>query len=502
MARRKTLAEELAELATPQPTAEADFEADELAEGPILDDIDFDLEQEQQPTRKAKEKKARLRADIDLQGAAYSGKRTSRAAAFGAASSSGESAVDSEADAHSTDAEVNSEAAEGGDGGASSSADGSSDSGSEAGTSHDSDDDNDNGSGLDANQSPVAGNHQEDEAAELERQYAEAAAQDQIALADMKDRTSRERTKGLAVLHQKQLWDQNLQMRILLQRCLQAANRLPCGSTHTWALGQDPILAESYAGLIGSASETIDELLTLHTALVEQHPAAQEVVLAGTVASGKRNREEEEQDGEEEVSVLKWRRIDEEYRKLILFRDASVDRWHRKTMLISGAGAAKGNLRALNQSVSSQVALLMKNPTKLARRSGVSAEQRPRVLCQPAKPMAQPVSPTGRHSATAGASTSPVGEEEEQDLEAFDDGEFYAQLLKEFLDSSGGAAGSAFHPQGKKKRKQVDRRASKGRKLRYHIQDKLVNFMAPVEQPGHDIATQLFGSLFGGSQHK
>ena len=55
--------------------------------------------------------------------------------------------------------------------------------------------------------------------------------------------------------------------------------------------------------------------------------------------------------------------------------------------------------------------------------------------------------------------------------------------------------------QGKKKRKQVDRRASKGRKLRYHIQDKLVNFMAPVEQAGHEIAAQLFGSLFGGSQH-
>ena len=54
--------------------------------------------------------------------------------------------------------------------------------------------------------------------------------------------------------------------------------------------------------------------------------------------------------------------------------------------------------------------------------------------------------------------------------------------------------------QGKKKRKQVDRRASKGRKLRYHVQDKLVNFMAPVEQAGHEIAAQLFGSLFGGPQ--
>lgn len=114
----------------------------------------------------------------------------------------------------------------------------------------------------------------------------------------------------------------------------------------------------------------------------------------------------------------------------------------------AGAGAVKGNLRALNQSVSSQVALLMKNPTKLARRTGVSAEQRPRVLCQPAKPVAE--SSTGKQSATAGTLASPAGEEEEQDLEAFDDGEFYAQLLKEFLDSSGGAvgvAGSALYPQ-------------------------------------------------------
>lgn len=54
--------------------------------------------------------------------------------------------------------------------------------------------------------------------------------------------------------------------------------------------------------------------------------------------------------------------------------------------------------------------------------------------------------------------------------------------------------------QGKKNRKQVDRRASKGRKLRYHVQEKLVNFMAPVEQAGHELAVQLFTSLFGGSK--
>ena len=181
-----------------------------------------------------------------------------------------------------------------------------------------------------------AGHTQEaDEAAELERQYTEAAAQDEIALADMKDRSSKERTKGFAVLHQKQLWDQNLQMRILLQRCLQAANCMPYGAAHSSTLAANQTLARSYAALVSSASDTIDEMLLLHSALVKQHPAAQQVVSA---SAGKRGREEEQEEEEEEgdVSARKWRRIDEEYRKLVPFRDASVDRWHRKTMLISG----------------------------------------------------------------------------------------------------------------------------------------------------------------------
>lgn len=123
----------------------------------------------------------------------------------------------------------------------------------------------------------------------------------------------------------------------------------------------------------------------------------------------------------------------------------------------AGAGAVKANLRALNQSVSSQVALLMKNPTKLARRSGVTTEQRPRVLCQMAQPLAEPAArpmetPAELLQSGFAKDASAAGEEEELDLEAFDDGEFYAQLLKEFLDSSGGAtgvSGSALYPQVK-----------------------------------------------------
>lgn len=51
----------------------------------------------------------------------------------------------------------------------------------------------------------------------------------------------------------------------------------------------------------------------------------------------------------------KWARINAAYGRFAPYRDASMDRWHRKTMLMTGTGAMRNNLRALNQSLSSQV---------------------------------------------------------------------------------------------------------------------------------------------------
>jgi protein AATF/BFR2 len=52
--------------------------------------------------------------------------------------------------------------------------------------------------------------------------------------------------------------------------------------------------------------------------------------------------------------------------------------------------------------------------------------------------------------------------------------------------------------QVQKKRKAVDRRASKGRKIRYTVIDKLVNFMVPVDMhPDNSRVASLFSNLFG-----
>lgn len=93
-------------------------------------------------------------------------------------------------------------------------------------------------------------------------------------------------------------------------------------------------------------------------------------------------------------------------------------------------------------------------------------------------------------------------EEEDQ----LDDSKVYQQLLKDFVahtaTTSSGAANrlkTAKSPQNTKK--QVDRRASKGRKIRYKEIPKLVNFTFPLSRPNASGLDQdeWFQSLFGGA---
>lgn len=97
-----------------------------------------------------------------------------------------------------------------------------------------------------------------------------------------------------------------------------------------------------------------------------------------------------------------------------------------------------------------------------------------------------------------------------EDPAIYDDADFYQLLLKELVDqrtSDTGAGGAdASVPTVRwtaikeaKTRKQVDRRASKGRKLRFTVHEKLQNFMAPEDRKGWEgeAIDRLFGTLFG-----
>ncbi|KAF9161503.1 hypothetical protein DFQ26_004496 [Actinomortierella ambigua] len=93
------------------------------------------------------------------------------------------------------------------------------------------------------------------------------------------------------------------------------------------------------------------------------------------------------------------------------------------------------------------------------------------------------------------------------DEEIFDDTDFYQQLLRELIESrmvdnddptAMGMRWAALR-QSKQSKKAVDTKASKGRRLRYHVHDKLQSFMAPVPAGTwhEEMTEELFSSLLG-----
>lgn len=90
----------------------------------------------------------------------------------------------------------------------------------------------------------------------------------------------------------------------------------------------------------------------------------------------------------------------------------------------------------------------------------------------------------------------------------YDDADFYGLLLQSLLEqrsadsvaASAGAVDVSFQMRREAKtKKNVDTKASKGRKLRYTVHEKLQNFMAPEDRSlwGERQTDELFGSLFG-----
>lgn len=113
------------------------------------------------------------------------------------------------------------------------------------------------------------------------------------------------------------------------------------------------------------------------------------------------------------------------------------------------------------------------------------------------------------------------GEDEEPEAfehqaSKFDDSIFYQSLLRDLITSrsatssvannlSGALLPHKLHPSGNRENKKIiDTKASKGRKIRYTVHEKLQNFMAAEGDTGRDTAmwtergkNEFFGSLFG-----
>ncbi|CAO1627097.1 unnamed protein product [Jaminaea pallidilutea] len=151
----------------------------------------------------------------------------------------------------------------------------------------------------------------------------------------------------------------------------------------------------------------------------------------------------------------------------------------------SSSGGSSG-LKALNQSINRQIASAMagEGGERLVDRTRRYRGQGSRIGKQSAE-MASGDSTTSTDASKA---------LNVEDVETFDDSDFYSWLLRSFIDSAnqagmgqgdgnavdGGGSAQLFHPRTNTKTKGIDTRASKGRKLRYDIIEKVANFMPRI----------------------
>ncbi|XP_041054084.1 protein AATF [Carcharodon carcharias] len=332
-----------------------------------------------------------------------------------------------------------------------------------------------------------------------------------------KEKVAEEVEKGQSVKNQIALWDQILEGRIRLQKALLTANQLPQpDSFPTFKKEGGPEFATALKDSCKALKALLRSLVELQDELLFQYPGTQHFV------DGKKPEPDSEEipsdDEMEEVQKRKRpqkRKLEmEEYPDFMAkrfaafktYRNSTLQKWHDKTKLASGK-MGKG-FGAFERSVLTQIEQIMMDKERLLRRT--QTKRSLYKILGKAEDDSQPIPetvPGEMETVIQGKSNAHL---KDIDEEIFDDDDFYHQLLRELIERKTtsldpndqiamGRQWLAIQKLRSKIKKKVDTRASKGRKVRYHVHNKLVSFMAPIDHStmNDDARTELYRSLFG-----
>uniref|UniRef100_A0A8D0C751 Apoptosis antagonizing transcription factor n=1 Tax=Salvator merianae TaxID=96440 RepID=A0A8D0C751_SALMN len=367
------------------------------------------------------------------------------------------------------------------------------------------------------------GSEDEREDTEEEMEAGDATTEGDALLTFSKDKVAEEVDKGKAVKNQLALWDQLLEGRIKLQKALLTANQLPQPQTFLEFKkrgGQE--FASEVKNSYKALKALLRNLVSLQDELLYQYSGTRYLV------DGQHVREESDEDiqsssdeGTKEREKDKGargapkRKIEMEdypefaakrFAQFRSYRDTALQKWHDRTKLASGK-LGKG-FGSFERSILTQIEHIMMDKERLLRRTQTKRSAY-RVLGKPLPspelpPEASPGQAEDLLPVTSNAHLKDVDEE------IFDDDDFYHQLLRELIERKTssldpndqvamGRQWLAIQKLRSKIRKKVDTKASKGRKVRYHVHSKLVSFMAPIDQStmNDDARTELYRSLFG-----
>ncbi|KAL2719742.1 protein AATF [Vespula maculifrons] len=335
--------------------------------------------------------------------------------------------------------------------------------------------------------------------------------------------------KGQCIQSQLRLWESLLEMRIKLQKCLTNSNQMPQYDIHK-SFRNDMDFMKRTNEAKSKLTLLLDNMLNLQTTLWKQFPETKSISIYGK----KRERdeyndkdestedpmdeeipsdtddEEEKEANEEEcdknaedsdetniennecVPKKKFKFADYEkilakrHKSYVNYRNSIISKWNDKTRVTTG----KLN-KGISQTTLKQIEFALSDKVKLHKRTQLKRSE----------------------YVTVGKSL-PVSNEDdrrvqEYDPEIYDDDDFYHQLLRDLIEYKSSDITDPIqlskqwiqlqNMRSKMKRK-IDTRATKGRKVRYNVHNKLVNYMAPItvyDTWTDSAKNELYNSLFG-----
>ncbi|XP_068141020.1 protein Aatf [Drosophila tropicalis] len=333
-----------------------------------------------------------------------------------------------------------------------------------------SDEDNEEEVDSEGDDDADSGDEDEDDSEEDEDQT------DSINPSDIMSKTNHqaEMQKGLCVQNQLRIWERLLELRINTQKFTTKANQLPSPSTLK-AIYSSPDHQEELQAVLSEAQERssklLQQLLALKQALTQQNSEHRQAVKRKSLPD------------DSEPPIKRFSSIlQDNFQQSLNYRNEVLLKWDDRTKLLTpGAGLKRKSLQ-------DDYDIIKKINSALAnRQSLVEKSQIPKNNNQLTNPDEQ--------------------KEPERQPHIYDDSDFYHQQLRELIEYKASSTSNMseitkqfveLQKLRQKMKKKVDTRASKGRKLRYVVHNKLINFMAPNEASDwtDSSKTELYKSLF------
>lgn len=305
--------------------------------------------------------------------------------------------------------------------------------------------------------------------------------------------------KGQCVKNQIKIWENLLEMRINLQKCLVSANKIPPTEEIVEFSNSDEF-STAFTSLEKTFSDIIEKQIEFQRLLWVKYPETKNLLKRKGDGEGATPRKQRKLDRFEDD-------IQEMHDKYSKYRNSVITKWDEKVSV------ADNKARLANNSAVDKIEFILKDKARLIKQSQLKrGDVRKRKMEGKSKETDSKSDNTNKvgnnlvNKPENGNNNENNGDQ--YNPENYVDDEFYHQLLQQLIEvkssditdpvqlSKQWIALEKLRSQMKRK---IDTKATKGRKIRYTVHSKLVNFMAPIDEflMNDEAKNELFSSLFG-----